>query len=67
LPLLKLYKGQMSVESLWMMALASTFLFAIFSYHFVEVAAYTKTRSLALRWFKYFSAWISGKKTTVSS
>jgi peptidoglycan/LPS O-acetylase OafA/YrhL len=47
IPILKKFQG-ISLEQQWFIAIASTMLMAIVTYHLVEVLAYSKTRSYSL-------------------
>jgi peptidoglycan/LPS O-acetylase OafA/YrhL len=47
-PILKRFRAELSVEEVWILAMGSTLLLAILTYHFIEVLAYRRTRSLAL-------------------
>lgn len=49
IPVLRKFKDSLSLEEEWLISIASTFVFAILTYHFVEVLAYSKTRDLSLR------------------
>ena len=48
IPILKKFKASLSLEQEWALVIASTIMFAILTYHFVEVLAYTKTKKLTI-------------------
>lgn len=47
IPVIKRFRGYFSVEEEWILAIASTLVVAVITYHFVEVLAYAQTRRIA--------------------
>jgi peptidoglycan/LPS O-acetylase OafA/YrhL len=65
IPLLKLYREEVSVEIAWVLLISSTLLLAVIMYHFVEVPLYPRTHRSALRLLSYLSG--AGIKETIEA
>lgn len=54
IPVVKKFAASCSSESQWGLLLFSTILLAAFTYHFIEVVSYAKTKNLAAKCFRFF-------------
>lgn len=49
IPLIKKFGATLSIEQIWALIIFSTYLFAAFTYHFIEMTCYIRTKEIATR------------------
>lgn len=62
IPILKRFEHSLSHEQKWAVLITSTIVLAVFTYHFVEVLAYSRCRKMTVRVCRWATGCLSGRK-----